>query len=49
MTAIFYNRKTGKEIERSNFITESDARLKALSLNWNCDFIDHHGNKKAIV
>ena len=49
MKADFYNRKNGKLIESSYFITEDVARLKALALNWDCIFEDDNGNIKKIV
>ena len=49
MKAEFYNRKNGKFVEASSFITEDDARLKALALNWNCVFVDYAGKSKNIV
>ena len=46
-TARFF--KNGKQVDISYFMTEGNARLKALALNWNCQICDYKGEFKTIA
>jgi hypothetical protein len=41
--------KNGKQVDMSYFMSKDDARLKALALNWNCQYCDYKGNFETIA